>query len=390
MNSKTFCILPWAHTRITTDGTVTPCCKINSDFSNQNINTLENFDDWWNNDRMRDLRKDLGSGIKNQNCAVCWADEAAGKSSLRQEYNKRLGKHTNLKKITKSTTYINEQSPIALELDMGNICNFKCMMCDSKLSSKIRSERIQHHSKFSNLKFLPPVAKYDFDWPNQDIFQTWFKKVMPGIKILQLKGGEPLLINNALTTIKSIKEKKNTLLYITTNGSVELDDEFVDSLKEFQSCAVHVSVDGIEQHGEYVRYGSHWPTTHQTITKLSKLSNCTFRINTVFQFYSALTFAPIVEYALKNNLDVELLLCHFPKFLSINSMLPRHHAELTQFVDNKVQLHPHVTWLREAEGFLKTYKFDSILHQQCFEYTQTLNSIRHNKLDAVQELFHNV
>ena len=109
---------------------MTPCCKINSDFSNQNINTLENFDDWWNNDRMRDLRKDLGSGIKNQNCAVCWADEAAGKSSLRQEYNKRLGKHTNLKKITKSTTYINEQSPIALELDMGNICNFKCMMCD--------------------------------------------------------------------------------------------------------------------------------------------------------------------------------------------------------------------------------------------------------------------
>ena len=103
-----------------------------------------------------------------------------------------------------------------------------------------------------------------------------------------------------------------------------------------------------------------------------------------------MTFAPIVEYALKNNLDVELLLCHFPKFLSINSMLPRHHAELTQFVDNKVQLHPHVTWLREAEGFLKTYKFDSILHQQCFEYTQTLNSIRHNKLDAVQELFHNV
>ena len=118
MNSKTFCILPWAHTRITTDGTVTPCCKINSDFSNQNINTLENFDDWWNNDRMRDLRKDLGSGIKNQNCAVCWADEAAGKSSLRQEYNKRLGKHTNLKKITKSTTYINEQ--VSLEKTNGN------------------------------------------------------------------------------------------------------------------------------------------------------------------------------------------------------------------------------------------------------------------------------
>ena len=390
MNPKTFCIIPWTHARISTNGALDPCCKISTAFPKQNINTVGDFDqDWWNGPDMQQLRQDLAQGTKTKYCDTCWNDEAAGKSSLRQEYNKRLSKHTDLRAISSSKTYISKHLPIGLDLDLGNICNFKCMMCTPKNSSRIQTEKKQHSSKFKELVFLPIDPEFNFGWPDQAQFQTLFKHIAPNVKILQLKGGEPLLIKDMMATIKLVEDKRNTIISITTNGSVEFDDDFVDQLSQFQRAWLCVSVDGIEEHSEYVRYGSHWPTVHNTISKLSKLANCTFRINTVLQFYSALTFPRIADYAIDNNLDMEILFCYTPDFLSIHSMLPRHHEKFLQFVNHKIQQHPNIPWLNTVQGYLNSYVFDSVLHAQCQQYTNTLNSIRHNELTDIQELFHN-
>lgn len=390
MNLNTFCIIPWTHTKINTAGTLTPCCKISSAFPKKNINTVDDFyQDWWNGQPMRQLRQDLAQGIKTHYCDTCWNDEAAGKLSLRQEYNKRLSKHADLQAISNSNTYINDGMPIGLELDMGNICNFKCVMCGPEYSSKIQSERIQHSSKFKALPYLLSHPEFNFDWPNQDCFQTLFKNIAPGIKILQLKGGEPLLIKNVISTINSVEDKKSTVIGIVTNGSVEFDDDFLKQLSQFQQSWVFVSVDGIEEHAEYIRYGSHWPVVHANISKLSKLDNCTFRISTVLQFYSSLTFPRIVDYALENDLYVEILFCVTPSFLNINSMLPKHYEKFFKFINETVQKHPQVLWLKSVQGYLNSYKFDPVLHDQCQQYTATLNNIRHNELSDIQELFHN-
>lgn len=391
MNSKTFCILPWAHTRITTDGTLTPCCKISHDFPVKNITAINDFEqDWWNDLPMKKLRQDLLQGHKSSACAVCWADEAAGKSSLRQEYNKRLSPHIDLKSIAKTQSYIMSSLPIGLELEMGNICNFKCMMCGPKFSSKIQSERTQHQIEFKKLQFLQHNTDYHFDWPNQERFQKFFAAVAPELKVLQLKGGEPLLIKNAMQTIKSVKDKANTVISITTNGSVEFDDDFVEQLEQFEHCWLFVSVDGIEDHAEYIRYGSNWRTTANTILKLSQLKNTTFKLSTVLQFYSSLTFPRIADYALKHDLDIELLFCYSPKFLGIDSMLPSHYQKFSTVVDDMVAQYPNTHWLSTVQGHLRSYMHDSQLHQQCKHYTMTLDQIRKNSLPEIQRLFEDV
>ena len=388
MNSKTFCIVPWAHARIDPDGTLIPCCKIARNFPTQNINTIEDFDhDWWNAQPLQQLRQDLAQGVKARHCETCWKDEAAGKSSLRQEYNKRLSKHTDLRAIAKSTTYIADRLPIGLDLNLGNICNFKCVMCGPGLSSRIQTERKQHDSEFKELAFLQPMPAFDFSWPEKESFQTLFKNIMPRVRILQLKGGEPLLIKDLISTIKSVEDKNNSVIAITTNGSVEFDDDFVKQLSQFQRIWLNVSVDGISEHGEYIRYGSQWPKTLDTITKLSKLANCTFKISTVLQFYSSLTFPDIANYAIVYGLDVEIHFCHEPTFLSIHAMLPQHHAELLRFINEKLEYHPDYSWLNTVKGFLESYEFDPVLHQRCREYTTTLDNIRQNALPGIQALF---
>jgi hypothetical protein len=128
------------------------------------------------------------------------------------------------------------------------------------------------------------------------------------------------------------ENKKVSTVAMTTNGSVKFNDDFVEQLKQFQKIWLCVSVDGILEHGEYVRHGSQWPTVHNTIVKLSKLENCNFQLSTVLQFYSSLTFPRIVDYAIANDLDINLLFCDTPDFLSIHSMLPGHHAKFLQFI----------------------------------------------------------
>ena len=96
------------------------------------------------------------------------------------------------------------------------------------------------------------------------------------------------------------------------------------------------------------------------------------------------------EYALKNNLIVDILFCYQPKFYSIHAMQPQHQEKFYNFILDKISQHPEVKWLQDVKGFLESYVFDPVLHQQAKEYTDTLDFIRKNKLASIQELFQNV
>ena len=71
-------------------------------------------------------------------------------------------------------------------------------------------------------------------------------------------------------------------------------------------------------------------------------------------------------------------------------MLQKHHEKFSKFIDEKIQQHPQIPWLKSVQGYLNSYKFDPVLHEQCRQYTATLTNIRHNELSDIQELFHNV
>lgn len=335
---------------------------------------------------MQQLRQDLNSGQRVSHCDTCWRDEAAGKSSLRQEYNKRLAPHTDLRAIYHNTTGITDQLPRAFDLNLGNLCNFKCVMCTPEYSSRIAAERKQHAQSFVGLDFQP-VAQVDLDWYQSPQFRDMFAQAITNVRILELKGGEPLLIDDVVRTIENVENKQQCVISINTNGSVPLTDEFVNLLSEFQRIWLNVSVDGILGHGEYVRYGSDWPTVHACIQRGSQLANCTFRLVTVLQFYSSLTLPYIVDYAIKHDLDVEVLNCRHPSFLRISAMLPHHHARLLGQIIQRCEQYPDLTWLHIMRGYLEAYSFDAVAHDQCAHYTQTIDSIRQNARSDIQALF---
>jgi MoaA/NifB/PqqE/SkfB family radical SAM enzyme len=389
MNPKTFCVIPWAHTRFNPNGQIRPCCKLDVTWpGTRSVNEISNFDQYWNSDEMRQLRSDLGQGIKNQACQTCWHDEESGKSSLRKEYNQQLGKHLDLKSINENKDGIAQSLPIALDLNLSNICNFKCVMCVPELSSRIAQEQQQYQDQYKSLGFVKiKNNQHRSDWPEQSFFQNFMQEVSPGLRILELKGGEPMLVKNVEKIIKDVENKSECSIAITTNGSVDLDDVFLESLAEFKKIWFFVSVDGIGEIGEYIRYGSDWQQVENTIKKISALDNCVFRLSTTLQFSSAISFPAIFDYAQVHGYDIEVLNCYKPTYLSLNAISPDHAKIFIKWIDCQLTIYPNNKILKVVQGYFNHYKYDSALFAQCKAYFEMLDNIRSNRCESLQKLF---
>lgn len=386
MNPKTFCIVPWTHVRLEPTGTILPCCKIDrAQVPDFNINTLDNFDQYWNSEYLKNLRRDLGSGVRPEQCNTCWRDEDAKKPSRRQETNVHLVKHVNTREILKSQDWTSNNLPISWDMNLSNICNFKCVMCFPELSSQIQTERKKHPDKFLTIK--SSNLNFDGTWPEKSLFQDLIKRAGPNTKILALKGGEPLLVKNVMEMIQGVENKQNATLMLNTNGSVEMTPAFVEEIAKFEKNWIFVSVDGIGDEGEYVRHGSTWNKVENNIHKFSQIKNNTFKLCVVLQFFSPLTFPNIFDFAKKHNYDVELLYCSSPNYLSINAILPDHMEKFKIWAMKTAEENPTIKYLNILNGFLSQYTFDPKLHHQCQTYIDDLDSIRNNRLESIQKLF---
>jgi MoaA/NifB/PqqE/SkfB family radical SAM enzyme len=91
-----------------------------------------------------------------------------------------------------------------------------------------------------------------------------------------LAGGEPLLIKENLTLLKQIYQIKPSIeIRINTNLSI-INNEIYQLLKKFKNVHWTVSVDGIGQEFEYVRYGGSWD---QFVKNLQQLRQDFEKIN---------------------------------------------------------------------------------------------------------------
>src|SRR4051812_37893874 len=89
-----FCILPFVHLNVWTDGRVLPCCINHSvAFGNVNEKPIEEI---YNSPEARAFRLSMLRGNLPASCSGCALRESAGVESMRQESNRAFGKHMDL------------------------------------------------------------------------------------------------------------------------------------------------------------------------------------------------------------------------------------------------------------------------------------------------------
>lgn len=292
--SDSFCVLPWIHIATRPNGDMRVCCVANAsgaDTGDYSVGLVKmedgkpaNFStdlpsEAFNNDYMKSIRKLMLAGDAPASCKKCYDEEAQGISSKRiWETGSWHYEGVDIPELIAQTADdgsvpFNVQY---LDLRLGHTCNLKCIMCSPHDSSMWVPE---HKKVFPIIQ--SPVVRSQMEWRSEDFDNKWHEKPefwnevfeqIPNIKQLYFAGGEPLIIKEHKMFLEEIVRRgyaNKILLRYNSNGTI-ITDEMIELWSKFRKVKVSISLDGIGDRVEYIRYPLDFKAIEQNLWKLEQ------------------------------------------------------------------------------------------------------------------------
>ncbi len=297
--SKVFCDKPFDHNYIHTNGKFRLCCTTIQDIYTDNNYNLFNagkhsVNDYWNSNRMKEIRKNMIAGKQTRDCRRCYQQEKNNFQSLRST----KGMENFIKNTKADGTYTKPAS--TMQIQMGNICNLKCKMC-SQMYSHMHGMETRDIGKQDPewLHWVQEQGANVNNWTNElGQKQEWyknknlkyklFKHISDNIVALNVIGGEPTLIPEFYELFEFCEEQ-NTLhkkdVTIVTNCT-NTNNKLTRWLPKLNSWRIWASVDGVAQRTEYIRYPSKWPVVLESLNfykDMLKYKNGTITLSSAVQ-----------------------------------------------------------------------------------------------------------
>ena len=377
INKKTFCVAPWYSIYLNSDKKLAPCCKFNK--QTHDYNSIEEY---FHSNELEKVRKDLLNGIKNENCKVCWRDEHKGNDSLRLISNRTIGRQSS-KTISEQLEAPKLSNISSFDLTLGNLCNLKCIMCKPSLSSQLLAEA--NLNPVLKSRHNEGLDQSKFDWPRNNDFVVWCMKYLPQAIHIKFTGGEPFIIpwiNDAIECIPDA-QKKRCILHFTSNLTV-INNRIFNSFKKFKEVWISVSVEGINETHEYLRYGHSWSKLCENITHIrkQKIDNLILKINHVVQSPSYHSIIDMTEFFDRLEMPIHPILLTSPKHFHISS-LTKHAKEkfLESTCDYAGFNNQFVQYVRSVtKNFIEQ---DLRLTRECVSHLSDFDKVRGNDYQKI-------
>lgn len=263
--SDSFCIYPWINLRVSTVGSISPCCMNTAGISNLSSTTLKEA---YHSNVMSGLRQSFLSGLYPSSCSACWKEESAGKPSMRQR-----AKHK-FKDIYYRLDYQTEdiKNLQLFDLNLGNDCNLSCRICNRTSSSSI-AKRDLADGVISTVEFQ--TLKDAVRWAETDEFWDQLLDSVQNIRYLDLYGGEPLMSKLHFKFLKRLIDldvAKDIKIDYNSNGTV-YSDKFFDLWQHFKEIKISFSIDDIGARFEQQRCGASWSEVTANIKQFNSMKS---------------------------------------------------------------------------------------------------------------------
>ena len=185
------------------------------------------------------------------------------------------------------------------------------------------------------------------------------------IKIL---GGEPFLDKRYIDIFKKI-DAENINLFFVTNNSIFPNKEWIEQLKRFKHINFNISIDGIHEVAEFVRYGTKFTKFEKNYKKWLNLNFHNMDIIPHFVFHSLniLNFDQTVDWLMDiYDLELEAML----KYISYDFLSQP--EILTDECKNMI-VNNSVYFKDELENFLETNSFNLTHINELKKFVSFLN-----------------
>ena len=219
--------------RLNKDGTVGKCGHMINAKGFNSYEALENSE--W----MTSIRNTMDQGQWPMECFRCQRSEKTKGESIRTN---SINRHKMLHPIMKDYLIVGGV--------LDNVCNSACQSCNSGLSTKIGSLESKDYPRVDNFnvfKKLPHERMIEFD----------------------VNGGEPTASKNYKKILRALP-KNVKIVRMNTNGS-RMIPELEDLLKRKIMVIVTLSLDGIGNVHDYVRWPIRWKNYEKTVLAYQEL-----------------------------------------------------------------------------------------------------------------------
>jgi hypothetical protein len=248
-----FCHSPWTNIDISPTGVMSPCCKFQMRYYDTK-HSLDNatIKDYRNSDFLNAIKQEFLNDQWPKGCERCKIEETNNIHSKRMLDQTRWEHHYNKYDLSKHDF-------ITASLAFGNTCNLSCITCGPHSSSRWRQE----YKDIYNID-IPHHGFYKHDFTDD------FVSCAPDIVHIDIPGGEPFL--------SGTKEQKQLLqsyidrgradqitLHYTTNATLFPDQEWWSLWEHFKEVEIQLSVDGLAEKYEYIRFPAEWNVTLENI-----------------------------------------------------------------------------------------------------------------------------
>ena len=385
-NSKTFCMYPWIHLHTYPTGETYPCCH--ADMHKPVGSTKQQpLKDIWNSDEMKQMRRNMLSGKKCDECVGCYEQEESGFFSGRKSANKHHGHHIDLLEETHEDGQLDEFQMSYWDIRFSNLCNLSCRSCGHIFSSSWYKDQVQLAGPEwgANNSALQIAGR-----GKTDMFDQLMEHI-DYVEQIYFAGGEPLMMEEHYKILDELEKREMfhvRLIYNTNFTQIKLKDrEVFDYWKKFDSVSVGASLDAMGQRAEYIRKGTKWDVVEANRRKMIEVCpNVDFYISSTLSIMNALHITDFhrawVAKGLINPQDFNINILQDPKHYRIDIA----HAEYKDRV--RVKIREHLLWLQDKDplarattGFESAIKFmdatdNSHLLDTFFEKTAELDKIR--------------
>ena len=276
--NETFCVLPWIHSFVNSNGNYLICCsseEFHSGILNEkggfyNIGTSPSIEEIMNSQFMKDIRKKLLDGHWPEECKRCMQTEFnKGISRRIIENNSRADSIQTLIENTAPDGAININIKSA-DYRLGNFCNLECRMCSPYSSNKWIKNWNLVKTKDEHISESKLIELGSYDWIKTEVLINEFSAKLSTLDHLHFAGGEPLISPKMEEMLKiCIARRFSHKITLTYNTNLtKLPPKILELWKHFKGVRLLCSVDGIGKMNEYIRFPSIWSEVEKNLNFL--------------------------------------------------------------------------------------------------------------------------
>jgi len=344
MIPKTYCIYPFASASLQADNTVLPCGQF---MKSSLFKKVIPINEVRTGPVMEEMRRKMLNGELVEGCQ-CYAEEAAGMGSMRQDGIARFGFQTDLK-LRK------------LELVFDNVCNIKCRSCGS----------VNSHLWYEDELALYGETLLDKKYSKNTLYTDLDLTYLEEIEVL---GGEPTVSPGTADFFKMIREQdraRQLRIQLSTNGVEQASGDLLDAMLNCRYLHLNVSVDAFGSFNEYVRGGAKFEAIdnslqfYNTLYEKRPVGTTNIVVHTVVSIYNANKLDLLENWVREHfpNFQLSYQVAQFPVFLSIKNTPQSYKDAVRKYITNQ-----------EIINYLDSPGEDYFAH--FINFTEQLDSIR--------------